>query len=191
VAVEMTPGRFAKPDRPFGDDLITLRTFSMNDVDAVVALCQDPEIPRWTTVPSPYAEPEARTWIAAHEAQWLAGFEASFAITDPNSGVVMGSVGLFRDLADATTSEIGYWVGADFRRRGIATRSVTLLSDWGAKVAGLKRMRLVTLMGNTASERVAQRAGFDRVGEVTDYRSERRPDVSSHVTVWQRQFEVA
>lgn len=184
----VTPGFFTKPEHPFGDEFITLRTFTLSDSDDIVALCQDPEIPRWTTVPTPYGVNDARTWLNAQVAQWAGGLEASFAISETSTGALMGSVGLFRDLADPTTSEIGYWVGAAFRRRGVATRAVTLLCDWGARVAQLQRMRIVTLIGNHASEAVAKNAGFRRVGEVLDYRSERRPETSSHVTVWQQQY---
>ncbi len=32
---------------------LVLRPFEASDVDAVFAACQDPDIPRWTNVPSP------------------------------------------------------------------------------------------------------------------------------------------
>lgn len=188
MGTSVTPGRFTKPEKPFGDEFITLRPFSLQDVAMTTALCQDPEIPRWTTVPAAYGEADARAWISAHEDQWLGGLEASLAITDANSGELIGSVGLFRDLNDETTTEVGYWVGAHSRGRGVATRAVTLLCEWGVNVARLQRVRLVTLIGNTPSERVAMKSGFTRVGEVLDYRSERRPDSSSHVTVWQKSY---
>jgi hypothetical protein len=36
------------PDPPLGDGVIALRGFASCDVGALVAICQDPEIPRWT-----------------------------------------------------------------------------------------------------------------------------------------------
>ena len=51
------------PDPPLRDDAVVLRPWSLDDVPAVTAACQDPEIPRWTTVPTPYAEEDARLWL--------------------------------------------------------------------------------------------------------------------------------
>jgi len=48
------------PDPPLSDGVITLRGFESSDVPTIVAICQDPEIPRWTLVPSPYGEQEGR-----------------------------------------------------------------------------------------------------------------------------------
>jgi hypothetical protein len=52
---------------PLADGVVTLRAFTSGDVPAVTAACQDPEISRWTaTIPWPYDEDHARTWIATH-----------------------------------------------------------------------------------------------------------------------------
>src|SRR3954466_5430595 len=45
------------------DGVITLRRAAEADVPALVAACQDPEIPRWTAVPSPYTEADARAFL--------------------------------------------------------------------------------------------------------------------------------
>ncbi|MGH2801119.1 MAG: GNAT family N-acetyltransferase [Thermoleophilaceae bacterium] len=44
------------------DGEIALRPFIEDDVPAITAACQDPEIPRWTLVPSPYTEEDARAF---------------------------------------------------------------------------------------------------------------------------------
>ena len=46
------------------DGIIALRPITEDDIPAVVAACQDPEIPRWTRVPSPYAEADARGFLS-------------------------------------------------------------------------------------------------------------------------------
>ena len=45
------------------DGVITLRHPTMDDVDAICAGCQDPEVPKWTGVPSPYTRENAVEWI--------------------------------------------------------------------------------------------------------------------------------
>src|SRR5947199_2485681 len=50
-----------------GEGLI-LRPFTLDDVATVTAACQDEEMVKWTaSIPSPYEESHARTWIQSHD----------------------------------------------------------------------------------------------------------------------------
>jgi RimJ/RimL family protein N-acetyltransferase len=103
------------------DDVVRLRPFEDGDVPAIAAACQDPEIPRWTTVPSPYTEADARAWLESDE-------EESFAVVDRASGELLGSIGV-RYLDDGS-GEVGYWVKREARGRGVATRALGLVARW-------------------------------------------------------------
>jgi RimJ/RimL family protein N-acetyltransferase len=46
------------------DGDLVLRPKRPDDLDAVTAACQDPEIPRWTFVPSPYTRADAEAYFA-------------------------------------------------------------------------------------------------------------------------------
>ena len=52
-------GVLRHPDPPLSDGVITLRAKARADIPALVAICADPEIPRWTRVPSPYTPEDA------------------------------------------------------------------------------------------------------------------------------------
>jgi len=54
--------------------------------------------------------------------------------------------------------EISYWTAATFRGQGYAPRALRLMTAWGFRL-GLIRLQLAILVGNTASERVAEKAG--------------------------------
>ncbi|CAB4928424.1 unannotated protein [freshwater metagenome] len=45
------------------DGVVTLRGLVRDDVDAVFAACQDPEIPRFTSVPSRYLREHAESFV--------------------------------------------------------------------------------------------------------------------------------
>ena len=47
------------------DGDLTLRPPKPEDAEAVTAACQDPEIQRWTLVPSPYRREHAEAWLAS------------------------------------------------------------------------------------------------------------------------------
>lgn len=57
------------------------------------------------------------------------------------------------------TASLSYWVAPAARGRGVASRSVRLLVEWGWQV-GLDRIELYTHVENTGSHRVAEIAGF-------------------------------
>jgi RimJ/RimL family protein N-acetyltransferase len=60
--------------------------------------------------------------------------------------------------------EFGYWLGADARGRGLATRALALVSAEIVARLQPSRLELRTTIGNEPSERVAERAGYTRVG---------------------------
>ncbi len=82
-------------------------------------------------------------------------------IVDAATDVPLGGVRLF---LHGEAVEFGYWLAADARGRGLATRALQLAS--AAVVSRLRpsRLELRTTLGNGPSERVAERAGFERVG---------------------------
>lgn len=157
------------PDPALGDDAIVLRPWTLDDVPAVTAACQDPEIPRWTLVTSPYTEADARPWLEAV----TAGREnvVDLAIEERNSGVLAGSISLW--IVKPEVGEFGYWATRELRGRGYMTRALRLLSEWALGELGLARLQLCTIPGNTSSERVAEKVGFQREGLLRSYIDQR------------------
>jgi RimJ/RimL family protein N-acetyltransferase len=122
-----------------------------------VAACQDPEIPKWTLVPEPYSEDDARLWLAAQSAARRGGRRVELAIVDGDDRL-LGSIAIARSI-DGRAGEVGYWIARDARRRGVATRAVELLSTWAFSELGLERIELLAEPDNAASIRVAERLG--------------------------------
>ena len=59
---------------------------------------------------------------------------------------------------------LGYWVSEHMNGRGIATRAVGLVCEWGFGSAGFHRLEAATLVDNTASQTVLRRNGFTEIG---------------------------
>jgi RimJ/RimL family protein N-acetyltransferase len=147
------------------DGSLLLRPWTLEDVPRVAEICRDPEILRWTTVPRPYTEEHARTWVEQTRRDWDRGEgEAAFAVTDAGGGEVLGAIGLRPIRAREGEGSIGYWVAPEARGRGVATGALRLVADWAFRSLGLRRLELFTLPGNHASQRVAEKAGFRREG---------------------------
>ncbi|HEX2233979.1 MAG TPA: GNAT family N-acetyltransferase [Thermoleophilaceae bacterium] len=156
------------PDPPLTDGVVTLRAWAAADADDIAACCQDPEIPRWTHVPSPYGREDAQMFLAESERSRLAGDELSLAVTDAEGGELLGAIGV-RPGAGERGAEIGYWVARRARRRGTATRALRLLSEWAVRELGAERVQVVAHPFNEASQQVALRAGFRREGLLRKY----------------------
>ncbi|MGH3038512.1 MAG: GNAT family N-acetyltransferase, partial [Gaiellaceae bacterium] len=104
------------------DDAIALRPFEESDAPALAAaIGSDPELDRWTRIPSPYTESHARQFIASTE-------ESAFAILDRASGELLGGIGA--RVYEMAVVEIGYWVKAGARGGGVATRALGLLTRY-------------------------------------------------------------
>ena len=156
----------APPDPPLTDGVVTLRLFCEDDVPAIVEACQDAEIVRWTTVPSPYSEDEARGFVARAREGWAENVSWPFAIVDAGSGELLGSMHVRRVEGNG---QIGYWVKREARGRRVATRALRLLSRWAFDTLGFERLQLLTEPDNAASQRVAEGAGFRREAVLARY----------------------
>lgn len=151
------------------DAVVALRPTEDDDIDAITAACQDPEIPRFTRVPAPYGRAQAAEHVQQVRQGWADGTHAVFSIRDAATDDLVGSIGLLRLDEAPDVAEIGYWVAAPARSRGVATRAVTLVSRWGVLDLGIRRLELMTRIENAASQTVAARAGFTREGVLRSY----------------------
>lgn len=148
------------------DGVVTLRPPELGDVDAITAGCQDPSVSRYTSIPSPYERQHAKTFVRDSARHWRDGVSANFVIVDSESGELLGGCGVIRLDAPDRVAEIGYWLTVDARGRGVMTRAVRMVSEWVLRDLDFTRLELQTDVRNTPSQRVAERAGFHREGEV-------------------------
>jgi RimJ/RimL family protein N-acetyltransferase len=147
-----------------------LRPWRDSDLGALVDACQDPEIPRWTRVPSPYGEADARAFLLYRHDEINAGLAAPYAIVPAGDlDHLLGAVALIRISWGDARAEVGYWLASPARGQGHATRAVRRLCRWGFDTLRLGRIELLAATGNPASQRVAQRAGFTREAVLRSY----------------------
>jgi RimJ/RimL family protein N-acetyltransferase len=155
----------AVPDPPLTDGVVTLRQWVSADVLTLVeSIDGDEEMTRWMdAIPQPYLDAEAQSWIEQASSYWHSGTSAPFAVTDAETGAVLGGVG-FGWVGDEGVGEVGYWLRSDARGRGLTTRAVRLISNWSFAELKCQRLQLRADANNFASQRVAEKAGFMREG---------------------------
>jgi len=139
---------------------LVLRKPRADDLRAVVAACQDPEIPRFIPyVPVPYGDREGRAFLDSVERAWNESDERTFAICRDHD-VLVGAVTV--RLHEGGT--VGYWLSSSARGQGLMTEAVRAVVQWARTEHGIQWLRLWTHPDNRASQAVAERAGFVRIG---------------------------
>lgn len=145
-------------------DGITLRAPEDADVASVTKACADPDIARFTRVPEPYTESDARDYIALTRQQWAEHCGAHFAVCDLTG--LLGMCSIFHLDEAPERVELGYWMAPWARGRGAAAQAVRLLSEWGHQELGLERIYAMIEEVNSASIRVALAAGFQPLDDI-------------------------
>ena len=151
----------AEPTTLTVDELL-LRPWRPDDATEVFEICQDPEIARWVTIPQPFMRADADAFIEAALEMWRDGTGAPFAIVDSADRSAVGgghplragrSPGHLRPLACTRC--------ARSRRRhsgAPARRRLDVRDDGGHPP------RRFIMVGNEPSNRMVERAGFQREG---------------------------
>lgn len=132
---------------------------TLDDAEAIAVAAADPEVARWTTLPSPYSLRDAQDFIARNE-KWVAdGTQLNWAIRI--DGAWVGMLGLAHLVPDGS-AEIGYWMAAHARGQGLLTEAANAVIDVAFDPHGLNLARLEwrAIVGNIASARTARTLGF-------------------------------
>jgi RimJ/RimL family protein N-acetyltransferase len=163
--------RLSFPEDGLRDGEIVVRPTREDDVDALVAAFADPVIREAGNLPDLDRQELLDTlphlpYLAA------SGRLLPLVVADAELGDVLGGATLHHLDAERGIVEIGYWLFPHARGRGVATRTARLLAEHAFSL-GVERVAAYVNVGNDASDRVLERAGFTREGVV---RSLPRPD---------------
>ncbi|WP_235940840.1 GNAT family N-acetyltransferase [Paramicrobacterium fandaimingii] len=145
------------PDERISTSRLLLRCPTLDDVDAITAACQDPEIQRRVPVPVPYRHEHAVAYVTSFcEDGWRTGERLTWALEA--DGAFAGVVGL--DAIEHGSSNLGFWMAPDQRGHGYLSEAVAAVLDYAFGTLNLERVEWRCYAGNHGSARVAQRTGF-------------------------------
>ncbi|HZT91199.1 MAG TPA: GNAT family protein [Gaiellaceae bacterium] len=143
------------------DGVVVLRALREDDRDAVLRTMRDDVVARWLNMPH---NPDAHDFesLLRLTRDWRASGERfDFVVTESGDDVALGAVVASRRHRE--NYEITYLAAADGRGRGLMTRGVRLVCAW-LFGEGVGRIELRTHPDNEASQRLAERCGFQREG---------------------------
>ncbi len=142
----------------------TLRSWRPEDAEAIVRHADNRRV--WLNLrdrfPHPYTPADAHRWIRESAS---ASPETQFAIAVGAEAV--GGIGLeLQTDVCLGTAEIGYWLGAAYWGRGIATEAVRSMTAHGFAALGLRRIFAGVFAWNPSSRRVLEKAGYSLEGRL-------------------------
>jgi [ribosomal protein S5]-alanine N-acetyltransferase len=147
--------------------LITLRPTNETDIPEVYQACQDPLIPKFTTVPADYTMADATFFIRDKgPSHFLEKKELLFAITHGhNTEAMFCGVISFHSISLANhAAELGYWIAAPARGKGIGTAAAKLITEYGFTTMGFRRIEALVDVENEASKALLASAGYHLEG---------------------------
>ena len=106
--------------------------------------------------PNPYTVDDAQAFITATLKEEP---KVTFAITyhEQFAGVI--GMKLQEDIYHRS-AEVGYWLGASFRGKGITPVALALITSYGINTLDLNRLFAGTFSNNPASMRVLEKCGY-------------------------------
>jgi RimJ/RimL family protein N-acetyltransferase len=146
---------------------VRLRPLREDDADAVAQACSDPVTRHWlNTLPQPYTADVARGFLARCTWRAAVADSVAWAVVDDQDRFLAHVTLMHLSGPNPRTAEVGYWAHPAARSRGVTTAAVRAAARWALSPEGpsLDRLSLLAAAGNVASNRVAERAGFRRVG---------------------------
>jgi RimJ/RimL family protein N-acetyltransferase len=150
--------------------LITLRKPHLDDTQAVFNGCQDPIIPRFTAISADYSMAHALDYVQRTDASVRTQRELPFVIEYGNGDekVFAGAISFHSLNVKNSVGELGYWMTKSMRGKGIGTTAARMLTDYGFSSIGFKRIEALVDRDNAASEKLLEKAGYQREGIMTN-----------------------
>jgi RimJ/RimL family protein N-acetyltransferase len=136
----------------------------IDDRPALVAAFADPGLRRWVTRWRINDMADATEYVARRGEEWTTGERCSWAVADPTSGALLGEVDLIRLDQAWHLAEAGCWVAPEYRGKGVASVALGAALRFGEAALGLTKVDYVHAADNVASEQVARKCGFVRLG---------------------------
>jgi RimJ/RimL family protein N-acetyltransferase len=142
-----------------------LRPFCLADAKNVQRMAGMIEVTsRTATIPYPYPDGLAESWIQQHPANFSTGASLELAIILNETKELIGCMSLMGLSNKNKKAELGYWVGADFWNQGYCSEAALAAVRFAFEQLQLNKITSRHLAFNLASGKVMQKIGMKYEG---------------------------
>jgi RimJ/RimL family protein N-acetyltransferase len=143
---------------------LTLRRFTLDDIDLLDRLHSDPEVMRYVGGTKTRAQTEAVLNTRVLEYYERFPGLGMWATLERATGACIGTH-LLNHIQGETYIQVGYVLFSQYWGRGYATEMSIAILRYGFQTLGLPEIDAITNLPNVASQRVLLKAGLERKGE--------------------------
>lgn len=136
----------------------TLRPWNINDLDSLVSNANNKKIAQYMTdqFPHPYTIEKGKAFIEFA----TKGSPLHIFAIDIN-GKAVGGIGVHPQMdIQCKNAELGYWLAEPFWGKGIVTKAIGQMIDYGFKNFDIDRIFARPFGTNKGSQRVLEKSGF-------------------------------
>lgn len=138
---------------------------TFRDIPAITVYAGNARIAETTlSIPHPYNEDDAESWIKGALEGYEDGTQLVFFIRTKTDMAFIGGIELTINPR-FERAEMGYWIAEPYWNRGFATEAVAAVLKYGFGTLGLNKIYATHFLGNPASGRVMTKNGMIREGE--------------------------
>jgi [ribosomal protein S5]-alanine N-acetyltransferase len=147
---------------------LRLRLLDAGDVPALFRILNEPAVIAATSSDG-WTQAALEQWVAENAVAAERGEWCRYGIVLDGAQEVAGDIGLYHVDKRNQRAEIGYEISGQHWGMGVMPRAAGALLTW-AFANGFHRIEATVLEGNTRSERVLAKLGFEREATLRDYK---------------------
>lgn len=144
-------------------DRLIIREQTVEDIDALYELYNDPDVRKFTEDLYEDRDQEIQYLKDYINNQYRFCEYGVWAVIEKQSGRLIGRIGI-SNRAEYDDAEIGYVIRRDCRRKGYATEACSAIIRYAQKELGMKKINAFTLKENAAGIALLDKLGFLKVG---------------------------
>lgn len=142
---------------------VLLRPLRESDAKTIYMFARDPEVQRYTLLPSPYRPSDSRRYVRMSRSKKWVGKCIARAIVPKPGKIIAGVISL--DLnGENRRCYVGYWLARPFWGRGLAKESLQLMLQLAFETLGMNKVTSSVMHPNVRSFKLLEWAGFKPEG---------------------------
>ncbi len=152
-------------DHPLSTERLILRNYQTNDWERVHLYGRDPDFSRYELW-GPNTEEDTRKFVneMVLQASESPRYKFDLAICLKDSDLLIGGCGIRREAEASHIANLGWAINPEFQSRGYATEAAQALIRFGFAKLQLLMIYATCDARNTASFKVMEKLGMQRVG---------------------------
>lgn len=150
-------------------DDVALRALEPEDIDLIFEQENRPDIWKYSSLRGPISRNMLRRYIETYDQQPLQAGQIRLIVYIISTKEVVGIVDLYDIDCRCRTAKVAIMILQKFKKKGYASKSLSLLHDYAIKSLGLRKLAAETSATNYAAIATFEKAGYVLSGRLKNW----------------------